>query len=136
MYVAVPGRRRTLFHCVFQLRYHVQSTVAQNFQFRAGLIRLCRLIRYSYIFTAHMSPTINESFVLQRFERGNAVKLHNGIMFHFYPELPHMVSFMHYHSTFSRVGAHQQWSSCTWQCHKCPWRPTAYFDRVTTFKAL
>ena len=27
--------------------------------------------------------------------------------------------------TFSRVGAHQQWSSCTWQCHKCPRRPKA-----------
>ena len=64
-------------------------------QLRVGLIRLCRLNRYSCC------------------------------VFNFYPELPHMVSFMHYHSIFSRVGAHQQWSSCTWQCHKCPRRPKA-----------
>ena len=30
------------------------------------------------IFTAHMSPTLNRSFALQRFQRGNAVKLCNG----------------------------------------------------------
>ena len=26
---------------------------------------------------------------------------------------------------FYRIGAHQQWSSCTRQCHKCPGRPKA-----------
>ena len=105
-------------------------------QLRVGLIWLRRLNRYSCcVFNFHpelphmvsfiIYYILNESFVLQRFERGNAVKLHNKIMFNFYPELPHMVSFMHYHSTFSRVGAHQQWSSCTWQCHKCPGGPKA-----------
>ena len=37
-----------------------------------------------------MSPTLNGSTVLQRFERGNAVEIRNGIMFDFYLGLPHM----------------------------------------------
>ena len=32
IYVAVPGRNRTLFHCVFQMHYCVRSAVAQNFR--------------------------------------------------------------------------------------------------------
>ena len=32
-----------------------------------------------------MSPALNRSFVLQRFEHGNVVKFHNGIAFNFYP---------------------------------------------------
>ena len=34
-----------------------------------------------------MSPTRNGSTALQRFERGNAIEIHNGIMFNFYPGL-------------------------------------------------
>ena len=37
-----------------------------------------------------MSPTHNGSSVLQCFERGNAIKIHNRIMFDFYLGLPHM----------------------------------------------
>ena len=29
--------------------------------------------------------------MLQRFERGNAIEIRNGIMFNFYPGLPHIV---------------------------------------------
>ena len=36
-----------------------------------------------------MSPTLNRSTVLQHFEQGNAIEIHNGIMFDFYPRLPH-----------------------------------------------
>ena len=39
---------------------------------------------------ARMSPALNGSTALQHFERGNAVEIHNGIMFNFYPGLPHM----------------------------------------------
>jgi len=31
-YVAVPGRNRTLFRCVFRLHYCVQSALVQNFR--------------------------------------------------------------------------------------------------------
>ena len=37
-----------------------------------------------------MSFTLNESSVPQRFEGTNAIKLRNGIMFNFYPGLPHI----------------------------------------------
>ena len=45
---------------------------------------LHRLIRYSCIFAVHMSPGLNRSFVLQRFEHSNMVELCNRIMFDFY----------------------------------------------------
>ena len=38
-----------------------------------------------------MSPTRNGSTVLRHFKHNNAVKTHNGIMFDFYPGLPHIV---------------------------------------------
>ena len=37
-----------------------------------------------------MSPAPNGSPALQSFEHGNVVEIHNGIMFDFYPGLPHM----------------------------------------------
>ena len=50
-----------------------------------------------------MSPTLNGSSALQRFERGNTVKIHNR-MFDFYPGLPHMwwsrVEIEHYSVTY------------------------------------
>ena len=38
-----------------------------------------------------MSPARNGSTALQRFERGNAIAIRNGIMFDFYPGLPHII---------------------------------------------
>ena len=35
-------------------------------------------------------PTLNGSIALQRFEHGNTVDIRNGIMFDFYPGLPHV----------------------------------------------
>jgi len=37
-----------------------------------------------------MSPALNGSSAIQHFKRGNTVETHNGIMFDFYPGLPHM----------------------------------------------
>ena len=84
--MGVPGRNRTLFHCIFRPHYCVQSTIAQYFHWGQGSYMLCR---YSCIFVARMSPALNGSFALQRFECGNTVELRNGIMFDFYPGLPH-----------------------------------------------
>ena len=53
---------------------------------RAGLIALCRLIRYWCSFAARMSPTLNG------FECSNVLELCRGIMFDFYPGLAHMYS--------------------------------------------
>ena len=41
-----------------------------------------------------MSPALDRSTVIKCFERGNAVKIRNGIMFDFYPELPHTYMYM------------------------------------------
>ena len=84
-------RNPTLLCCVFWLCYHVQRAVAQNFHLGRGSYMLRRLIRYSCIFAGCMSPTLNGSFALQCFKRGNTVRLRNGIMFVFYPGLPHML---------------------------------------------
>ena len=53
-----------------------------------------------------MSPTLNGSTALQCFERGNAVKTHNGIMFNFYPGLPHI----------SNIPSHN-WGKPEWAPH-------------------
>ena len=37
-----------------------------------------------------MSPAFNGSSALEHFERSNEIEIHNGIMFDFYPGLPHM----------------------------------------------
>ena len=66
--VAVSCRNWTL---LFWPHYRVQSIIAQNFHYGRGSYTLRRLIRYSYIFAAHMSPILNESSVLKRFEHNN-----------------------------------------------------------------
>ena len=46
------------------------------------------------VYTAHMNPSLNGSSALERFERGNAIEIHNEIMFDFYWELPqHVLEF-------------------------------------------
>ena len=42
------------------------------------------------VYIARMSPALNESTAIRSFQRCNAFKIHNGIMFNFYPRLPHM----------------------------------------------
>ena len=49
-----------------------------------------KLINTGYVYTAHMSPALNGSSALQHFERSNAIEIRNGIMFDFYPGLPHI----------------------------------------------
>ena len=125
--MVVPGRNRTLFRCVFRPRYRVQSAVAQNFRLGWGSYMLRRLNRYSCIFAAHMSPTlINGSFVLQRFERGNAVKLRNGIMSDFYPGLPNitirrapgLITHCYHYKTSLTSTVGKGWG-CGWCCGWC-----------------
>ena len=39
---------------------------------------------------AHMSPALSGSLVLQRIKLGDAIEIRDGIIFDFYPGLPHM----------------------------------------------
>ena len=41
-----------------------------------------------------MSPALNESSMLERFKRRNAIEIRNEIMLDFYPGLPHMHNFV------------------------------------------
>ena len=43
------------------------------------------------MYVARLSLALNGSSALQHFERGNTVKIRNGIMFDFYPGLPHLL---------------------------------------------
>ena len=49
---------------------------------------LGKLMNTYHVYAAHMSPTLNASSALERFKRSNAIEIHNGIMFGFYPGLP------------------------------------------------
>ena len=42
------------------------------------------------IYEAHMSPTLNGSSAIRRFERSYAIEIRNGITFDFYTGLPHI----------------------------------------------
>ena len=60
---------------------------------RAGLICAAKMHEYLIsLYVARMSPAIKGSSVLHCFECSNTVEIHNGIMFDFYPGLPHMIS--------------------------------------------
>ena len=48
------------------------------------------------VYIVPMSSALNRSTALQRFERRNAVKICNGIMFDFYLGLPHIIFHTHY----------------------------------------
>ena len=60
--------------------------VTQYVHYRWGSYALCTLMNTHL----HLSSTPNRSSVLQRFESGNAFEIGDGIMFDFYPELPHI----------------------------------------------
>ena len=49
-----------------------------------------RLTRYLYTYAAQFSSALDTSSTLQCFKHGNAVKICNGIMLHFYLGLPHL----------------------------------------------
>ena len=88
--VAVPGRNRTLFRCVFRSHYRIWSAVTQLFRYGWSLYVLCKLMNTWHIYTVHMNPTPNSRYTLQHFECGNAMEICNGIMFDFHLGLPHV----------------------------------------------
>ena len=47
-------------------------------------------MRYSYIYKARMSSTLNRSSAVRRFEGNDAIEICDGIIFNFYTGLPHM----------------------------------------------
>ena len=93
-YVAVLCRNRTLFRHVFRLHRCLCSTVSLNFRYGQGSYALHRFIRYSYIYEARMSPTLNGSSAIRCFKHSDAIKIRDGITFDFYTGLPHVLLYL------------------------------------------
>ena len=53
---------------------------------------LCKRSNYRRIYIARLSPALNRSSEIFRFQRGDAIEIRNRIMFVFYPGLPHSYS--------------------------------------------
>ena len=47
-------------------------------------------MRYSYIYEARMSPVLNGSSAIRRFEGNDAIEIRDGITFNLYTGLPHI----------------------------------------------
>ena len=47
-----------------------------------------------HIYTAHLSPALNESSDIRHFERSDTIEIRNGIIFDFYTGLPHIRSYL------------------------------------------
>ena len=85
--VAVPCRYSVAYFdriAVFKAPYRWTSVKGE------GSCALHRLVSYSCIYEAHMSPTLKGSSAIQRFERSDAIKIRDGITFNFYTGLPHV----------------------------------------------
>ena len=77
-------------HCVFQ-SLHSKRRIAELL-LRVGLIcsyALLRLIRYSCIYEACMSPALSGSSTIRRLKHSNMIKIHNRTTFEFHTGLPH-----------------------------------------------
>ena len=55
-----------------------------------GSYALHRLVSYSCIYEARMSPALNGSSVIWHFERSDAIEIRKVIIFNFYTGLSHM----------------------------------------------
>ena len=88
--VAVTGRNRTLFSCIFWSHCCVRSALALNFCKGWAHMRCVNVVSVDE-FTQHVwAPPLTE-ISRERFKHSNASKIRNGIMFDFYPRLPHLL---------------------------------------------
>ena len=63
IYVAVPGRNRTLFRCIFQSQYRVRSAVTQYFRYGWGSYSLCtcKHINTQHVWVLHLTEVLHYS---------------------------------------------------------------------------
>ena len=76
-----------VFHRLFRLHRCLRIAVLLNFHYGQDSYALCR---YSCIYVAHMSPSLNRSSLIRRFEGSDAIKICNRITSDFYTGLPHI----------------------------------------------
>ena len=72
--VAVPCRNRKLFHRVFWSNCCLWSAISLNFRQGWGSYALHSFIKYSCIYEAHISPTLNRSSAIRSFKHSNAIE--------------------------------------------------------------
>ena len=72
-------------------------------------------IRYSCIYIARMSPTLSGSSALKRVKLGDALEMHDRIIFNFYSGLPHIYSFLFVVTMPFHVGC-LLLNQCLWAC--------------------
>ena len=89
--MAVPDRNQILVHRIFRAHQRVKCATAQSFRSGRGSYALRGCIRYSCVYIARMSPTLSGSSALQHIKLGDALEIRNGIIFDFYPGLPHII---------------------------------------------
>ena len=68
----------------FKAPYLRTSVKGRGSNARHNCVDSCR------IHTARLSPALNGSSEIRRFERSDAIEIRNGIIFNFYTGLPHM----------------------------------------------
>ena len=66
-----------------------------------------------HVYTARMSPALNRSSALERFECSSAIKIRNGKMFDFYPGQPRMVMELQFSSWRINSRGSQTWLTFT-----------------------
>ena len=86
--------RNTKAHAVknvlWQSRIEFSKRRIAELPLRAGSYALRRFMRYSYMYEAHMSPTLNRSSAIQRFEGNDVIEICDRLTFDFYTGLPHV----------------------------------------------
>ena len=75
-------RSRILFHCIFRVHHQVWCGW--------GSYVLCKCMNLWTVYEARMSPTPSGSLVLQHVKVSGALEICDGIIFDFYPGLPHI----------------------------------------------
>ena len=93
-YVAVPCRNLILYSVAY---FSIASLRSKRriceLLLRAGLKHvLCKCGNYRRNYTSRLSPTLNGSLEIQRFECSDAIEIRDGIMFDFYAGLPHIIN--------------------------------------------
>ena len=79
--MVVLCRNRRLFRRIFRSHRCIQSTVLLNFRQEWDSYALCRLIRYSCIYKAHMSPALNRSSATRCFKHSDAIEIYTRFRF-------------------------------------------------------
>ena len=87
-----PGQNQNIIHCIFESIATFEALQCGTFV-KGGAHTCCVNVVSIDEFTQHVC--LNGSSTLERFKRSNVSEICNGIMFNFYPGLPHRLLQQH-----------------------------------------